>query len=69
MEITRPMLTGTEPGKGSTRYSSTAALIEAGYGMSDVIDGAIVTPFAGLRVYRGKIIPIPKPLQLMCKIH
>lgn len=54
MEITRPMLTGTEPGKGSTRYSSTAALIEAGYGMSDVIDGAIVTPFAGLRVYRGK---------------
>lgn len=48
MTITRPTLTGTEPGQGSTDLTSIGVLAELGY-MFDFGNGASMLPYAGLR--------------------
>lgn len=49
IEITRASLANTEPGKGSSVFQGYAAQIKFGYGLDDLIKGALITPSVSLR--------------------
>ena len=55
LTTTRQQLLNTEPGQGSSMYSSVAAKLELGYGFDSSSTGIISTPFIAYRYYNSRL--------------
>lgn len=55
LSITRQQLLNTEPGQGSSTFNSLAAKLELGYGIDNVANDVIGTPFLAYRYYNARL--------------
>ena len=55
MKIARQRLENTEEAYGRTSFKGLAGQIELSYGFQNVVSNALLSPFFGVRGYRGKV--------------